>query len=354
MKRDYYYWLDPIRALAAIFVLLSHTFCVVFGYYSQLVPESQTIPMRVLSLLCTQGKTGVAIFFLLSGFLVGGRTLQRLWENKLSPARFAQDRAFRIGVPLLGAILLIIIVDCFLGFPFEPLQLLGQFFGLQGILVRDAGGVFYTLAYEIWFYIALFALLLVRNHRVWLGVAFGITAFGIFSLLDSVWIFIICLGVIAYFTKDVSLPRKATIAIGIFAAFVFCLYFVSYFGGFESGVFNEKYASFYQMICYGGFAVAISQVVFTPPSKIAYYTLVSPLNKVAKFSYSLYLTHYQVLKIHIEYGEIYHEVNLWTMSYFIGILVVCFLVAYIFYWIFERNARWIQTACIDFIHRCRS
>lgn len=265
MKTEHYYWLDTLRALSAILVLMCHTFCVVFGYYSQLVPESQTVPMRVLSLLCTQGQTAVGIFFLLSGFLVGGRTLQKMRQGQLTLWRFAQDRAFRIGVPLFGAITLIILVNAILCIPFEPFQLLGQFFGLQGILVQDAGGVFWTLAYEIWFYVILFGLILIRNRRLWSGIAIGIIALGICSFLDSVWLIIICLGIVSYFAKDTSLPRTAIIAIGVVATVFFCGYFVAHFGGFENGVFNRKYADFYQVICYGGIGIVISQAVFTPP-----------------------------------------------------------------------------------------
>ncbi len=128
------------------------------------------------------------MFYILSGFLIGGRTIQGISNNKVSPGRFAVNRIFRIGIPLFGAVMLTLCVNLVLNIHNNPIDIIGQFFGLQGILVSDYGGVFWTLPYEIWFYVLIFCIICfsVRKHILGGGNSFFLYPNCLFSTLTTI------------------------------------------------------------------------------------------------------------------------------------------------------------------------
>lgn len=152
-------WLDLIRFTAAFLVVICHVRCEMLQTYSMLQPDSQNIFTQMLYFATGMGKAGVIIFFILSGFLVGGKNLSRSLAGSISLKNYIIDRAIRIGVPLLCSLLLVCLVD-YIQLQFEIdntgmsygliaqhsiVEILGNIFGLQGVLVGDAGGVFWTL-----------------------------------------------------------------------------------------------------------------------------------------------------------------------------------------------------------------
>lgn len=351
-EKEHFYWLDTFRAVAALLVMLCHARCVVFGYYSELAPESQGLLAQLFFFICTQGVTSVAIFFLLSGFLVGGKTVERIQSGNINSRQYALDRLFRIGVPLFGAIILIVITNLIVGEANEPLQLLGQFTGLQGVLVKDAGGVFWTLAYEIWFYILLFGIILfVSTKRYMVGSALLVVSMGIFAMLHTEWLFVIATGLVAYFLRNHKFSQRSFVTMFSMSLVFFVLHFCSHSSLSERFAFlEEKYSPFYLVAFVGSFAIGLSQIIYCKPQGM----FVKLINKwggvFAKFSYSLYLTHYQVLKIHIAYGTEYHELTIHTMGYFITLCGACLLLAYLFYFLVERNTKRIQSSVCELLH----
>ncbi len=84
------------------------------------------------------------------------------------------------------------------------------------------------------------------------------------------------------------------------------------------------------------------QYVSVQPSSKVGLTVNRLGKKISVFSYSLFLTHYQVLKFYIAYGEEMHTVNLYSLGIFIGLCTISIIVAFVFYLIFERNTQKIQ------------
>jgi peptidoglycan/LPS O-acetylase OafA/YrhL len=98
----------------------------------------------------------VLVFFVLSGFLVGGQIISRLQSGNFDLNSYVIDRATRIFVPLIPAVILTVFIGVFwLGIPFAFMQSLGNAFGLNGVLTPtlSANTPLWSLAYEIWFYI---------------------------------------------------------------------------------------------------------------------------------------------------------------------------------------------------------
>ena len=68
---------DYLRVIVANLVVLGHLRALLFVDYHQLLPENQNISSKLFYLVTSSGHEAVIIFFVLSGFLVGGTTLNQ-------------------------------------------------------------------------------------------------------------------------------------------------------------------------------------------------------------------------------------------------------------------------------------
>lgn len=71
-SKPYYYWIDALRFLAAFFVLFSHSRNDFFLPFSELPAEQHSMLAYAFYSLGRLGHEAVIVFFVLSGFLVGG------------------------------------------------------------------------------------------------------------------------------------------------------------------------------------------------------------------------------------------------------------------------------------------
>lgn len=107
--KRYFYFFNAFRLMAALIVLTSHARCELFATYSMLEIESQNIFTKCLFALLSFTPLAMSIFFILSGFLVGGPAIEKLWfrieydkdghENDLALYNFVINRAIRISPP---------------------------------------------------------------------------------------------------------------------------------------------------------------------------------------------------------------------------------------------------------------
>ncbi len=211
METKRFYWLDLIRFVAALLVVAVHVRSDFFLTYSLLPASSQNIVTKIFYYLNSFGGEAVIVFFVLSGFLVGGKTVERIHTGKASLGKYVLDRSVRILVPLVSALLLIVAVDHVVGKDTQWLCLIGNLFSLQGILVGDAGGVFWTLSYEVWFYVLVAGLIMIFHHSraVKTGGAFMLMlALSCFVALDTYWLFILLFGILAYYLSKYELSKK--------------------------------------------------------------------------------------------------------------------------------------------------
>lgn len=353
-KRDstFYYWLDPIRAVSALLVLFVHARSVIFVLYKDLEPSSQTIFTQLFYFICSLGSFSVCMFYILSGFLVGGKTIDKIRLGNVCAKQFFLNRVFRIGVPLTGALILISIVNFILDIKVGWGELMGQYLGLQGIFFSDAGGVFWTLPYEIWFYIFLFALILFFcNMRIFLGMLMGAISMVVFSCLLPQFLYIIILGILCYYARIYKMYSRQKLALWISLPILFLLYFCSSlnylgvkFGYSDSSIWINPCL---QILLFAVIALIISQYVLEKPIGKISIAINKYGGKMAIFSYSLFLTHYQVLKFWIKYMPKHDSVNLHSMCDFIGVCGICIVVGYLMYLLFEKNTRSIQKWCED-------
>ena len=175
--------IDVVRTAAALIVVMEHVRALFFRDWA----DVEHSPFNGAFYLVTGlGSSAVMVFFVLSGYLVGGGVVSRVRAGTFSWRDYLLRRVARLWVALIPAVILAVatgwlIVALFPGTDvvqgaagyhnvvrptltstLDPLTALGNVFFLQGIVVPIIGtnGPLWSLAYEFWYYV-LFPLLVV-------------------------------------------------------------------------------------------------------------------------------------------------------------------------------------------------
>jgi peptidoglycan/LPS O-acetylase OafA/YrhL len=99
-------WLDVIRGIAAQIVLFSHAFQIFFAGGSSATPGYIAAMTVALS-----AKQAVVAFFVVSGWLVGGKLLGEIVAQKFDLQKYIIDRTTRLWVVLIPALVLTMMCD---------------------------------------------------------------------------------------------------------------------------------------------------------------------------------------------------------------------------------------------------
>lgn len=178
--------LDLLRGLAALLVLSVHLRNMLFVDYPEAISQGGSRLLAVPYLLTSGGHQAVVIFFVISGYLVGGSVLRLLRLRQWRWTSYATHRMVRLWIVLLPGLLLCWLWDS-IGLrshsllyhgiipnyetgDISRLQTAKSFFGnlffLQPMLVQAYGsdGSLWSLSYEFWYY-ALFPMGLIALRR---------------------------------------------------------------------------------------------------------------------------------------------------------------------------------------------
>ena len=158
-------WLDVLRAIAVLLVLLRHGERAIMGLSPEAISVSGASPFNTLFL---NGWVGVDLFLILSGYLIGKSLIKNFSKaNRINVGQFFRARALRI-IPAYFAVLFLIILGVF---PFYnvssenlALRVIYHMLFLQDYLPADINVVFWSLGVEEKFYILapLMAFILVK------------------------------------------------------------------------------------------------------------------------------------------------------------------------------------------------
>jgi peptidoglycan/LPS O-acetylase OafA/YrhL len=168
--------MNLLRGIASLQVAAAHL-------RSELYPglrglEEPGIPYMALAFLTGFAHQAVIVFFLISGWLVGGSLLGKMGQPRALRA-YAIDRATRLWTVLVPTLLLVIGIGLVTGAAlpapagfdaageFSAGAFVGNLLGLQTIVVDRFGGNYplWSLANETWYYIQFPLLLLVFTGR---------------------------------------------------------------------------------------------------------------------------------------------------------------------------------------------
>jgi peptidoglycan/LPS O-acetylase OafA/YrhL len=182
-----------LRGLAALQVAFAHLRAETFPGLSTLADPP--LYYQVLAFATGFAHEAVVVFFLISGWLVGGSLLNK-FEQPQSISSYAVDRLSRLWTVLLPTLVLMVLAgiatdtltaqqaDFSVANEYSALSFLGNLFGLQTVLVKNFGGNYalWSLANETWYYL-LFPLLLVVLKGRGLGRAASVVAIAAIAIV---------------------------------------------------------------------------------------------------------------------------------------------------------------------------
>lgn len=362
--------ISALRGLAALQVAASHL-------RAEIYPGLRTLEDPSLAYLGLAFFTGfahqaVVVFFLISGWLVGGSLMNRFGKPQ-ALAHYAIDRFTRLWTVLLPTLLLTLAVGLIIGaaapgpMDFDPANefsaasFAGNLFGLQTVTVPDFGGNYplWSLAHETWYYIQFPLLLLVLAgggvlRRAAAGAALVLllaTLRDMISLYFAIWL----LG--AAFSRIRIDCGK--ICRGLLLVLSLALFVYYRLRGTNDDLVPGSFVQ--DIICGVPFLLLLASLQQPVDSAAPAYVRA---NRVAvffsEFSFSLYVLHIPVIDLMRYLGRQYLgrdrlNPNLATdFLWYFFVLGMVVLVAYVFYLLFERHTVRIRNALKNWLLTPRS
>jgi peptidoglycan/LPS O-acetylase OafA/YrhL len=317
------------RWVAAILVVIGHFRHFYFIDYSFV--QQKSLAITILYFLSGFDREAVIVFFVLSGYLVGGNVLRQISTGKFKGSNYFLARFSRIYTVLIPALAVVwvldhlgmvffnnsaiytdvyrvgsVTIDLHLAHRLGWHALIGNLLMLDGTTVPAFGtdGPLWSLAYEWWYYMIMLAVAIAAvPSNGWLKrSAGGIAIIAMGALLPqqmllygSIW---------ALGAGVAILPRfpRVSVPIGI-AGWTFALLFSRFthsIAGIDQpeGVVDGFLHDFVVGFGYCFFLVAVLQ---SDTQRV----FLSRLNqRFANFSYSMYLTHFPIM---VFLGAVLHE-----------------------------------------------
>jgi peptidoglycan/LPS O-acetylase OafA/YrhL len=320
--------LDFLRWTSALAVLAGHVRMFLFPPMESI--GHAWIPLNTFYLVTGFGNQAVMVFFVLSGFLVGGRAAEKLSEGTFRMGDYMADRVSRLYPVFFVGLLLTATLDSFgmnlfynancykstypmlrdlvnynMGSQLSIVTFLSNLLMLQGIVTPSFGtnGPLWSLSMEFWYYI-LFPLLLIpfyaRAARVrWTSIGILVLVLCLLAMnpnyyaLFVVWL----LGVAA---RRLHFPfRNSSVAFGLLA-----LTLVNSRIGFGPSYLRDL------VIGVGCMLVIVS--VHNGGGGIACGAALS--KKMANFSYSLYCCHFPIVVFSVAILASRRDVSMLSMQ----------------------------------------
>jgi peptidoglycan/LPS O-acetylase OafA/YrhL len=338
-KVERFFWLDWMRFVAAFMVLLYHVRGSHFVEYGALAADSKGVVTAAGYAVTRLGPEAVILFFVLSGFLVGGKAIERVRLGGFNWRQFALDRCTRVMMPLLPTIGVTMLIGWWVNLPCSWGEAMTSMIGLQGILMDapKANQALWSLAYETWFYVVAGAVGgWVMGRSLWLGL---LAMLGVVLLAQLHLAFTLCwvAGAICYeFDRAVKLGSwRVCTALALISAGLLVTQFgqESRSGAMLSGLPPRDIG----MLLIGlGVASVMKPLSLAQPS-VSWMAKLERLGvPMADFSFSLYLIHAPILLAwdHMA-GSPRMALDAMTMGLAVGKVALCLALAFGFACCFE-------------------
>ena len=343
-------YLDWLRGLAALLVFLTHVRGGFFVKWSDLDASSQNFLNYFLFVVTRLGREAVVVFFVLSGFLVGGQAIQELRNRRYSLSKYLVARVSRLYTVVVPALFLTAVFDVLHGVWGSSTHGLRSFlinlFFLQDILgpVYGSNAPLWSLSFEWWFYVIFGLGLAGFSHQIearWKRLMLVAAAAAITMLLwvhcralvlmFPLWL----IGVVARSAPSVAMtgPRYA-----IPAAVALCIALVI------SSARWDLAGDYVVGVTTGCLVYSLRQC---PPPTVRWCAVGSTL---AAFSFSLYALHYPlwflIQSVLVTQRSTHAGIAQWLELLALACLGLA--ICYLFYFVFERRTpvvrAWMQRA----------
>jgi peptidoglycan/LPS O-acetylase OafA/YrhL len=346
--------LDLLRALAAAAVMTTHIRGTYFVDYSQITNPSA--PAYAFFAVTRIAHEAVMVFFVLSGFLVGGRVLDKVASRTFSIGDYTIDRVTRILLPLVPACLFSIAVLVATGEKASVWQTLANMIGLNGVLTATLknNAPLWSLAYEIWFYVAAGALgyLFVGGRRKLIAAGFLALSVVVFVRLGSMqYLLFWVLGAFAV----LLIRTRGALVLGIAGVVMTLLGVALYQVGAQS---NAVHVDVGVSLPMAEAIICLGLCAFLPLACGGLSRVLRPvagaLTFLGGFSYSLYLVHMPLISLMEQGVPRAATIEGRTLTVFALRWLACIALALIFYALFERQTGRVRRLIHGWVEAVRS
>lgn len=343
--------ISALRSLAALQVVAAHL-------RGELFPSLKTVAdpslwYQGLAFLTGFSHLAVVIFFLLSGWLVGGSLLNKLGAPHYMMS-YAIDRLTRMWIVLVPGFVLTLAIGTITQ-AVDPGRISyapdneyswsafwGNLFGLQGMAVPRFGGNFslWSLSNEMWYY-ALFPLLLLpvigRSSVTKVAGVAACALIGYHLLFDLMLYFLVWLLGVLFSRIHIEMGRGARyLLIAVLLALAVHLRMSGSIGTLVAATFAEDLLFSVLFLC------LLSSLQFPADRASIGNRLAAVAGLLAPFSFTLYVIHYPLIYL----AKFLHEpIGTATLSttdpasllVYAGLFVAIVVFAYLFHLPFEAN-----------------
>ncbi|BBG66607.1 acyltransferase family protein [Hydrogenimonas sp.] len=369
-KKEKKFYINPFlsnflhfsRWLAAFIVVLSHVRAVTFPSYAEL--GKSEIVWKLFYFMTSLGHEAVIIFFVLSGFLIGGEILRGMVNQKFNWRKYTIKRVIRLYIVLIPALFLTSILDHLGYFFFNDLNGYDSFFegGKESfgtfllnlfMLQHSYGPLFgsndplWSLAYEFWYYLMFPLIATFFFSRQWkIKLLSLITLILIAMLINEkiiLYFLIWLLGMAIWFIDENLLNKLPYPGFLLTALFISVVAYSRYISGFIGDLLVG--------IIFGLIIIYFKSIPKIP--RIVERTIQTKLNAfLADFSYSLYLLHFpfMLLLVNIFYLIFYDfkkTVSYSNFLFFLCMIILIYCYSYFIYFLTEKHTKKITHIVLD-------
>lgn len=335
-KKEYYYWFDWIRFIAALICVECHV------RYALLDPICWDDDEWYVSILyyITHVNTQVFSFFILSGFLVGGKSIEKILNGTFKLKNYLIDRGVRIYLPFLPALLFASVVKSLvLDTPLTLREFTGNLLPLQNIFSPPLIVTFWTLSYEIWFYIFMGSFAgfwCIKNKRMIFFICILVSFFALSRLTFSTFSYWL-LGALAYFVP----VKKNRVVLISMILIILSLEIVRLFPDFLGR--SVPYVAILYIFTIA-FSLLLKQVMQFKPSSSFVKGIENIGHQLGSFTYTLYLMHIPFIFILEKIGFIQRMTYIsWKfLFYWIICTLICLICCYLTYLLFEKHTNKVK------------
>lgn len=332
---------DILRAVSVIFVVLAHVRANFFNIFIYLKQESQTISSKLFYFITSFSDDAVIVFFLLSGYLVGGKVIESIIRRKeINFWNFVLTKFVRIFLPLAASLLFCTIVYYIVGEKPDFAKILGNLLSLQGVFVSPEGGIMWTMPYIVWSYVFIFSLILLssyNNNYIHFGMFLFLSVLCIFLVFPHpCCFFMVALGTFCYFIKRIRIRRPFMfISLIVFVVTAVLAKFAKPSISREPTILNSLNVDV--LNCIEAFFLSILISQWAKNTKVVVSLFTRFTTSISMISYSVYLTHFQTIRLlHWVGFEKMDDVCFRSCTYYFVEIIICFVVGYVFYLLVEK------------------